>query len=116
MNPFSYSLAELSKALVAGIFLVGYVVLLFVTFDPTLIQSISLLVAPTFAVVAVFAAKNHTADDLQKALEQLKAAVITVVAYFTVVPASTENKIGMAIGALASFIGVYWARNRSTTT
>lgn len=109
-----YTISQLSKAIVSFIFLAGYVALIFITFNPGLITSVALIVPAAFAVVGVFGAKNHTADDLQKALEQMKMAVLSVVSYFTLVPASTTNKIGMAIGALASFIGVYWARNEGS--
>lgn len=104
-------MSEYAKAIVAGIGLVGYVLLTFITFDPGLIQAVQLLVPAAVGVILVWGAKNHTPDDLNKALSALVATAITVVSYFTTVPADTTNKIGMAIGALCVVIGVYWTRN-----
>jgi glucose uptake protein GlcU len=105
------NLSEYAKAIVAIIGLVGYVLLTFLTFDPTLVQAVQLLVPAAVGVILVWGAKNHTPDDLNKALSALAAAAITVVSYFTTVPADTTNKIAMAVGALCVVIGVYWTRN-----
>lgn len=114
LNPFNYSVAELSKTIVALIGFVGFVLLSFLTFDPSLVQAVELLV-PAFATVAlVFASTNHTPYDLNKALQGLVAAVITVVSYFTTVPADTANKIAMAVGALVVVVGVYWKGNQGS--
>ena len=112
LNPFNYSISELSKAAVALIGLVGYVVLTFVTFDPSLIQAVQLMVPAVVAVVLTFAATNHSPYDANKALQALLAASLTVVDYFTTVPADTANKIAMAVGALAVVLGVYWKGNQ----
>jgi len=111
MNPFKYKLDEVRKLLVSLIFAAAAVVGLFVTIDPTFTEACVALVGPLFAVIGVFAAKNHSADDLQKALEQLKGAALTVVGYFTVVPSSTSAQIGTLIVAFASVMGVYWTVN-----
>lgn len=58
-----------------------------------------------------FAAKNHSPDDLQKALEQLKGAALTLVGYFTVLPTTTTERITAIIGAIVSAFAVYWKRN-----
>lgn len=113
MNPLKYKPAELRKLLVSLIFAVAAVVGLFVTIDPSFVQACVALVGPVFAVIGVFGAKNHSADDLQKALEQLKGAALTVVGYFTVVPPSTEAQIGTLIVAAVSVIAVYWTANDS---
>jgi glucose uptake protein GlcU len=109
------NLSEYAKAAVALIGLVGYVLLTFITFDPSLVTAVQLLVPAAVGVVLVWGAKNHTPDDLNKALMALASAAITVVSYFTTVPADTANKIGMAIGALCVVVGVYWARNTVAT-
>lgn len=112
MNPFKYSLSELSKTLVALVGLAGYVALIFVTFNPDLVHAVELLVPAVFAVGATFTATNHTPADLQKAIMGAVGAVVSVVTYFHSVPADVTNKIGMAVGALVVIIGIYWARNR----
>lgn len=111
LNPFNYSVAEISKTIVALIGFVGFVLLTFITFDPSLIQAVELLV-PAFATVGLtFAATNHTPADLNKACQGALAAIVTVVSYFHTVPADTTNKIAMAIGALVVVVGVYWKGN-----
>jgi len=113
LNPFNYSVAEISKTLVALIGFVGFTVLTFVTFDPSLVQAVQLLV-PAFATVGLtFAATNHTPADLNKAVQGALAAVVTVVSYFATVPADTTNKIAMALGALVTVVGIYWKGNTS---
>ena len=115
LNPLNYSLAEISKALIALVGLAGYVVLLFVTFDPSLIQSIELLIPAVFAVIGTFAAKNHSTDDLQKALMAAIGAIISIVSYFHTVPADTANKIGLVVGAIVIIVGIYWKANAPAT-
>ena len=111
MNPFQYKPAELRKLIVSLLFAVAAVVGLFVTLDPTFVEACAALVGPIFAVIGVFGATDHTAAELQKALEQLKGAGLTVVGYFTVVPPSTEARISTLIVAVASVFGVYWIAN-----
>lgn len=110
MNPFRYKLAELQKAAVAVIALGLSVAALYWKIDPSFTQACIALVGPIFGVVGVFAAKNHSEDDLQKALEQAKAAALAVVGFFVTVPASTSDRIGFVIVAVASVVGVYWAK------
>lgn len=115
LNPFNYSVAELTKALVALVGFVGFVLLTFLTFDPSLVQAVQLLV-PAFATLGLtFASTNHNPADLNKACQAALAAVVTVVSYFTTVPADTTNKIAMAIGALVTVVGIYWLRNQTPT-
>lgn len=111
LNPFNYSLAELSKALIALIFFGGYVVTLFIFVPPGLIVAIAAVVPPAFGVVMVFVKGNHDADLFNKALVQLQTAVTTVVVYFIAVPASTTNKITLAVGAFVSVVAVLWKAN-----
>jgi hypothetical protein len=111
MNPFRYSLAEVWKPVVALIFLIVAAIGLFITAEPGFVEACVTLAGAVFAVIGVFAAKNHTKDDLQKALEQLKGATLAVVAYFAVVPTSTEEQITALVGAVASVIAVYWTSN-----
>lgn len=112
MNPFAYNLSELKKAVVATVALGLSVAALYWKIDPSFSQACIALVGPIFGVVGVFAAKHHSADDLQKALEQAKAAALAVVGFFVTVPASTSDRIGFVIVAIGSVVGVYWAKPR----
>lgn len=110
---FGYSLAECQKAIVAAIYLVFAVVMLagvvpHVGFEEAVIA----VIGPTFGVVEVFLTTNHSAADLQKALEALKAAAMTAVGFYVATPANTEQVIGMLITGIVMAVGVYWARNR----
>jgi hypothetical protein len=112
MNPFDYSLSELRKAIVSVIYLGGMVAALILTgYDPGFTEALIALVGPVFGVVGVFLAKNHSPDDLQKALEQVKAAALTCVGYFVVIPTSTETKLVILIGSVAAAYGVYYRTN-----
>ncbi len=64
-----------------------------------------------FAVGGVFLAKNHTTDDLSKAVTQLQGAALTIVGYFATADPGTVEKIAVVTGAVVSVIGVWWARN-----
>lgn len=112
MTLFGYPIGEIQKAIVAAIFFIGYGVSLFVFVDPGLIIAIAALVPPLVGVYKVFAKANHSAGQLNKALEQLQAAATTVAIYFVAVPASTQNKITMAVGAGVSVIAVWWRANK----
>jgi hypothetical protein len=111
MNPANYSLKEVRKAVVSLFVLAAAVVGLFVTTDPNFIQACTTLIGAVFAVIGVFAAKNHTPDDLQKTLEQFKGAALTVVGYFAVVPTGTGERIGAIIGVIVAVAAVYWTSN-----
>lgn len=113
MNPLRYSLSEISKALVALVGLVGYVLSIYLTIDPGLITSLELLVPAVVAVIAVFAAKNQTPDDLQKTVFGLVAAAVTVVTYLDRAHVDKWNKLLTAIGSAVVMFGVYWFRNKS---
>ena len=112
MNPLNYKPAEVRKLIVSLIFAVAAVVGLFVTIDPSFVEACVALVGPIFAVVGVFGAADKSSDELQKALEQLKGAGLTVVGYFTVVPSSTAAQISTLIVAVCSVLGVYWIGNK----
>lgn len=111
MNPLNYPLSAVKKAVYAAVFL-GFAILMLVLAPPIGLQgAVVALVGPVFAVIGVFAAKNHSPDDLQKALEALKGAALAVVGYFTAVPTGTDNKLVMLVGAIVMVFTVYWSRN-----
>lgn len=106
LNPFNYSLAELSKALIALIGFAGYTVTIFVVVDPGLIGAVSALVVPGIGLGAIFAVGNHTGSEYNKAIVAFLTAAITVSQYFTKLAPATENKLFVAAGALATVLGV----------
>jgi hypothetical protein len=112
VNPLNYKLAEVRKLIVSLIFAGAAVVGLIVTIDPSFVEACVALVGPVFAVIGVFGATDKSSDELQKALEQLKGAALTVVGYFTVVPPSTAARISTLIVAACSVLGVYWVGNK----
>jgi hypothetical protein len=113
MNPGNYSLKEMQKTIVSLVVLGAAVIGLIATEpDPNLTQICVTLIGSVFAVVGVFAAKNHTPDDLQKALEQFKGAALSVVGYFTVVPTGTGEKVGALIGIVVAVAAIYWTPNK----
>jgi hypothetical protein len=111
VNPLNYSLGEMKKAVVSLVFLIAAAVGLFVSVDPGFVEACVALVGPVFAVIGVFAADHHSAQDLQKALEQLKGGALAVVGYFTVVPTSTAERITTLVGVVVSVFAIYWAEN-----
>lgn len=109
---FGYTLPEAKKTVVSFISLVGAVLAFVLSeYDPTWTDGFVALAGAVFAVVGVFMAKNHTTDDLSKAVTQLQGAALTVVGYFATVDPGTEEKIAVLAGAVVSVIGVWWARN-----
>jgi hypothetical protein len=113
MNPFKYKAAETRKLIVSLFFTIGAVVGLLVASDPGFPEACAALAGSVFAVFGVFAAKNHTPDDLQKALEQFKGAALTIVGYFTVVPTTTAERATAIIGAIVSVYAVYRMSNEN---
>jgi hypothetical protein len=99
MKIFGYELPEIRKALIAGLYVIFAIVML-VGFAPAVgfENAVFAVVGPLFGVFAVFEAKNHTPDEVQKALEALKAAVFSALSYYVVIPAHTGQAITMLIG------------------
>jgi hypothetical protein len=112
---FGFSLAESRKAVVAALYLVFSIVMLagvvpHVGFEEAVIA----VVGPAYAVIGVFMAKNHSVDDLQKALEALKAAITTTLGFYIAVPASTANILEMLITGIVMAVGVWWTKNAAS--
>lgn len=111
LNPFNYSLSELKAAIIAGLYLIFAVVMLLFVVPPVgFEEAVIAIVGPTFALIGVFTATEHSPGDLQKALESLKATIMTAIGFFAAVPASTANNLEMLIGGIVMFVGVIWAR------
>lgn len=106
LNPFRYSLAELSKAIIALVGFGGYTATIFFVVDPGLIGAVQALVVPGVGLVAIFAVGNHTGSEYNKAIVAFITAAITVSQYFAKLSPSTEGKLFVAAGALATVLGV----------
>lgn len=119
LNPFNYSLAELQKALIALIGFLGFAAFYLVNtgFDPGLVPALQALVPTGFAVIAVFAATNHSPADLQKALLGFISAGVGVYEALgdQAIDPSTIQTLGVMAGFIATFIGVYWRGNTTAT-
>ena len=57
-------------------------------------------------------AKNHTFDDLSKAIVALEASAIGLVSLFVVVDVNTVETIGAIVLAALNVYGVYTATNK----
>lgn len=115
MNPFDYSLGEVRKAVIALLVLGLAAAALFIHIEPGFDQAVVILAGEVFAVIGVFAATNHTADDVSKALAQLQGAALTVVGYFATVNPDTVEKIAVLAGAFVSAYAVWRFGNKSRT-
>jgi multisubunit Na+/H+ antiporter MnhB subunit len=106
------SLAQAKKAVVSLIFLGGAAAaLIFSGYNPDFTQSVVALAGAGFGVVTVYMAKNHTDDDLSKAVAQLQGAALSVVGFYAVIPTDTVGKISLLTGAALSAFAVFKARN-----
>lgn len=115
MSPFSYRLGEIRKSVVAGLVLGLAVLGLLWVHDPSFDQAVIVLAGEVFAVVGVFLAKNHTIDDVSKALSQLQGAVVSVVGYFVVINPTTLEKMSVLVAAAVSAYAVFKTTNYRRT-
>jgi predicted small integral membrane protein len=112
MKIFGYEIGEIRKALIAGLYVVFAVVML-VGFAPKVgfENAVFAVVGPLFGVFAVFEAKNHTPDEVQKALEALKSAVFSAISYYVVIPGHIGQAVTMLIGGLVMWLAVKYVPN-----
>lgn len=109
---FGYTLGQARKFVVSGLFTAGYIVAFLVLGgDLSFVQAAVALSGPAFALAGVFLSKNHTFDDFSKAVAQLQGAALSVVGYFTVVPTSTLQQVGLIVGGVVSVVGVWYFGN-----
>jgi hypothetical protein len=116
MNPFQYTLGQVTKAAVSAVLFAFALAGFFIAYDPDLQQATVVVVLSLSAVISVFATPNHTVADVTKAVEQLKGSVLTVVGFIVMVPAAVEVQIGAAVAALLSFYPIWLARNAPPST
>ncbi len=105
------SLSQAKKAVVSLVFAGAAAAAFIVQFDPNLTESLVALTGAVFAVIGVFVSKNHTEDDLSKAVSQLQGSALSVVGFFTVVPTTTVEKVTALVASLLSVYGVYKVTN-----
>jgi hypothetical protein len=79
--------------------------------DPNFQHAAVLLTGSVFSVIGVLMAKNHTEDDLSKAVAHAFGAAITVVSFFATVKTSTVSDISLILGAFVSLYGVWRVAN-----
>jgi hypothetical protein len=88
---------------VAGI-LLGHI-------DPNFQHAAVLLTGSVFSVIGVAMAKNHTEEDLSKAVAHALAAAVTLVAFFATVKTSTVGDVSLILGAAVTLYGVWRVPN-----
>lgn len=109
---FGYELAEVRKALIAVVYL-GFAAAMLVFAAPKVgfENAVLAIVPPLFAAIGVFEAKNHTPDDVGKALQALWGAIASAIAYYVAIPNSTGEAITMLIAGVVMFLGVKYVPN-----
>lgn len=110
MRIFGYTIQECTAAVMAAIYFAFAIVMLFIIPPAGFENAVIAVVPAAAAVVAVFAATEHSTSDLQKALEALKLAITTAATFYIAVPASIGNAFTMLITGVVMAAGVAWAR------
>ena len=100
LNPMQYSRGQLKVAILQLVSIVVLVLGFFVVLDPTTEAKYQAVVIAVFSVIGVFAAKNPSADSVNKSLTSLLSSVVAVVNLYATVPTSLVEKLGMLIGVL----------------
>lgn len=108
----SEKLDEYRKATVAGLVALFAILGFIITFDPGLQTAAIAVTLGVFNVAGVAMSKNHTADDLSKAVMALVASAIGLVSLFVVVDVNTVETIGAIALAIVNVYGVYTATNK----
>lgn len=104
-------LDEYRKAVVAFLIAAFALLAFFVTFDPGIQLAAIALTGAVFNVVGVFLAKNHTLDDVSKALTALQASTIALVGFWVTVDPSTTESVAAIIAAVVNVYGVWRVTN-----
>ena len=104
-------LDEYRKASIAAVIAVLAVLSFFVTFDPGIQTAAIALTVAVFNVVGVFLAKNHTLDDVSKALTALQASTLALVGFWVTVDPSAAESVAAVIAAVVNVYGVWRATN-----
>lgn len=108
---FGYTLPEARKTLAALVISILGLVAYFLTFDPGLEPAIVAVSIAVLNVAGVFLSKNHTLDDVQKAVTALVASVLALSAFFFKVEATDTETILALVGAVFNVLAVYAVKN-----
>jgi len=108
---FGYTLGEAQKFVVAFIFFAATLAGFFIAFDPATTPALVAVSGAIFALAGVFLNKQHTVDDMSKALSQLQGTLISLVGIYVTVDPALITKIGMAVAAVIGVYAVYKREN-----
>lgn len=112
---FGYTVDQVKKAVVAA---VGAAILLaafFIVFPVGFETAAMAVITQVFGVVGVFLAKNHTVDDVSKAIQQLTASVLALLVLFIQLDPNTVQTAIAIVGELVLAVSVFLAKNAPTT-
>jgi hypothetical protein len=115
LNPFDYSLTQVRQLVtalvVAGISIAAF----FIVFDPGFQQAAVVVLGELFAVIGVFASKEHSYDDISKSVTALAGGVISLVGYFATLNPDTIQTILGIVSQLVLFGGVLYGNQGPIT-
>ena len=114
LNPFNYSLAQLQSTLIALAIAVISIVGFFIALKPGFEQAFVVVISEVFAVVGVFLAKEHTYDDLSKAITNLAGGVVTLVGFFATLNPDTAETVLAIVSQVLMFGAVLFKSAKST--
>lgn len=105
-------LAEMRKTIVALVSL-GCVVAAIILghINPNFQHAAILLAGAVVSLVGVFLSKNHTPDDLSKAVLHVVGLAFTCIEFWTHVSMTTTTNVTLAVGALVSLYAVWRVPN-----
>jgi hypothetical protein len=102
---------EYRKAVVAGVVALFAFLIFFVTFEPGTQEAAIAVVIAVFNVGSVFLNKNHTLDDVSKAVGALQASSLGLVTLFVTLDPTTVESIGAIVLAILNVYGVWKSIN-----
>lgn len=102
---------EYKKAVVAGAIALIALLAFFFTFDPGVQPAVVAVIIAVFNVGSVFMNKNHSLDDVSKAVGALQASSLGLVTFFITLDPSTVESIGAIVLAFINVYGVWKAMN-----
>lgn len=109
---FGYTIPEAKKAVAGFIVFALSVIAYWIAFDPSLTTAIPVLGSAIVGVIGIFMSKNHSPDDVQKALAALFAAIIGVASVFLSVDqiSTLQTAVTCLVPPLSYYV-VKWTSN-----
>lgn len=107
---------EYRKAVVAGVVALVALLSFFIVFDPGTQMAATAVVIAVFNVGSVLLNKNHTLDDVSKAVGALQASSLGLVTLFVTLDPSTVESIGAIVLAGINVYAVWKSVNSPRTT